>query len=183
MAGDVDNANAWDRGVFYSAPKGTTAPTDTTTAFSATWEDAGLLGESGLTREREQSFTDKFDWSGTLVRSIKGTEKRTFKVTVIEDNDTVFKLTNPGSESSTTTGVTTRIVKTTTRNNLAFAFEVGDGETVSRYIIPSGEIVAVGPSVLSREDLTTVELTIVAYPASDGTVYREITDHVGAVVA
>lgn len=183
MAGSVDNANAWDRGIFYSAPKGTTAPVDTSTAFSATWKDAGLLGESGLTEENEKNFTDRFDWSGTLIRSIKGTEKRTFKVTVVEDNDTVFKLTNPGSTSSTATGTTTRVVKTSTRDNLAFAFETGDGTTVSRIIVPSGEITNVGPATRSREDIVSREFTIVAYPASDGTLYREITNHVGAVVA
>lgn len=184
MEGDADNTNIWEGADVYVADVGTTAPTDTATAFAAGWDPLGLLSaDDGLTESRDEDSSDHYAWGGLLVRTVRSKHKRTFQVTILEDTAITFGLINPGSTQSTTTGVTTRVVKKPTSDPRAFAFETVDGATTSRLLIPKGEITEVGEKVRKEDDLTAVQITVTVYPAADGTIYREITDAPGAVVA
>lgn len=184
MEGDADNTNIWEGADVYVGDVGSTAPTDTTTAFGAAWDALGLLSaEDGLTESREEDRSDHYAWGGVLVRTVRSKHKRTFQVTILEDTAITFGLINPGSTQSSAAGVTTRVVKKPTSDPRAFAFETVDGDTTSRLLIPKGEITEVGERVRKEDDLTAVTITVTVYPGSDGTLYREITDAPGAVVA
>lgn len=184
MSGDADNTNIWEGADVYVADVGTTAPTDTATAFGAGWDPLGLLSaDDGLTEARDEDRSDHYAWGGVLVRTVRSKHKRTFQVTILEDTAITFGLINPGSTQATATGVTTRVVKKPTSDPKAFAFETIDGDTTSRKIIAKGEITEVGEVVRKEDDLSAVPITITVYPASDGELYREITDAPGAVVA
>lgn len=176
MAGDVDAPRIWTGADVYVAPTGTTAPTDTTTALAAGWEALGLLSDDGASESRDEDSTDHYAWGGVLVRTTRSKHKRTIVVTALEDNDTVFKLVNPGSTSATATGTTTRVVKVPTPDPRAFVFELVDGDVTLRRHIAKGEVVSVGDVTLAESDLTAFELTINVYPAADGTLYTDITD-------
>jgi hypothetical protein len=184
MSGDADNTNIWEGADVYRAPVGTTAPVDVSTPFGAGWDPLGLLSaDDGLTEARDEDRSDHYAWGGLLVRTVRSKHKRTFQVTLLEDTAITFGLLNPGSTQSTTTGVTTRVVKKPTSDPQAFAFETVDGTTISRKLIPKGEITEVGEAVRKEDDLTAVTITVTVYPASDGTLYREITNAPGAAVA
>lgn len=184
MEGDADNVNIWESADVLVADVGTTAPVDTSSAFGAGWDPLGLLSaDDGLTETREEDRSDHYAWGGVLVRTVRSKHKRTFQVTILEDTAITFGLINPGSTQSTTTGVTTRVVKKPIADPKAFAFETVDGATTSRKLIPKGEITEVGEVVRKEDDMSAVTITVTVYPASDGTLYREITDAPGAVVA
>ena len=184
MAGDPTFTNIWLGGDAYCAPVGTTGVTDVTTAWPAAWKALGLLSdEAGLTQTREEDSNDYYAWGGVLVRTVRSKHKRTFTVTAIEDNDTIFKLLNPGSTSTATAGVTTRVVKVPGSDVRAFGFETRDGAITSRLLIPRGEVTAVGDLVRVETDLSSAELTVTVYPAADGTLFREVTNAPGAVPA
>ena len=185
MAGDTANARIWLKGDCYVAPVGTTAPTDLTTAWDPAWTALGVLSEDGLTEARNDDSNDYGGWGTGIFRTVRSKHKRTFKVMALENNNVVFQLVNPGSTSATATGVTTRTVKdpTLTHDVRAFGFETHDGAVNRRILVPKGEVTEVADVTSSQGDLTGWELTITVTPASDGTLYTELTDDAGAVVA
>jgi hypothetical protein len=182
MAGDVDAPRIWTGADVYVAPVGSTAPTDTTTALDAAFKALGLLSDDAASEARSEDSTDHYAWGGILVRTTRSKHKRTIKVTALEDNDTVYKLVNPGSTSATATGTTTRVVKVPTTDPRAFVLQLNDGDTILRRHIAKGEVVEVGDVTLSETDMTAYELTINVYPAADGTLYTDITDSATAAV-
>ncbi len=181
MAGDTANPRVWVNADVYTAPVGTTAPTDVTAAWSAAWKALGLLSEDGMTEGRDEDTTDHFAWGGILVRTTRSKHKRTIKVTALEDNVTVFGLVNPGSTWVTASGVTTRTVKVPTPNIRAFGIERGDGTVKARRAIPRGEVIEVGDIESTDADMTMVELTINVYPDSSGVLWYDITNDAQAV--
>ena len=182
-AGDPTNTTVWKGTDAYVAPVGTTAPTDLTTAWPAAYKALGLVSEDGLTIGRDQDTDPKYDSYGSVVRVVKGNETRTFTLTVLEDNAVLFDLLNPGSTAATTTGVTTRTIKTAVSDPRAFGFQNQDGATIkSRLLIPKGEVTEVGETQRQGTELASREITITVYPAADGTLYKEITNAPGAVV-
>lgn len=182
MAGDTANPRVWLGADCYVAPVGTTAPTDTTTAWAAPWAPLGLLSEDGATESRNEDVKDHFAWGGILIRTTRSKHKRTIKVTALEDNLAVFGVVNPGSTAATALGITTRTVKVPTADPRAFALELRDGAITTRRSIARGEVVEVGDVSLSDADMTAYELTINVYPSSDGVLYTDITDDPQAVV-
>jgi hypothetical protein len=180
--GDVANPRIWLDGDVYYAPVGTTAPTDVTTAFSATWKALGLLSDEGLSESREEDTEDYFAWGGKLIRTVRSHHKRSFSVTALESNSAVWSLVNPGSATPVTaTGITTRIAKVPTANPLAFAFHIIDGTVITRIIVPRGELVEIGDVVRGEGDIEMRELTFSVYASSTAVLYNEITNDAQAV--
>jgi hypothetical protein len=182
MAGDSANARVWESFDVYKAPLGTAAPVDLTTAWAAAYVALGLGTEDGITLTRDQSVDQKYDWNGNLVRVVKGSLALTIAFTLIEDNDAVFKALNPGSTATTATGITTRVYKKPTTDISSFGIQTVDGAVTSRLYIPRGEVLVSGDEPRTRGELTTRAATLQVYPATDGTLYREITNAAGAVV-
>lgn len=183
MAGDTANPRIWANADVYSAPVGSTAPTNIATAWAAAWVAFGLLGEDGITETRNDTENTFYALGSILVRRVRSRHERTFTVIALEDNKTLWPVLNPGSPTPTTaTGVTTRIAKVPTANVLAFGLQTVDGTVTRRIVIPRGEITNIGDrTVASESEMATYELTITVYPASDGTLYTEITNDPQAV--
>lgn len=181
MAGDTANPRLFTNADVYVGAIGSTAPTDLTAAWAATWKPLGLLSEDGMTESRDQDETDHYSWGGILVRTTRSKHKRTLKVAALENNLNVFGLVNPGSTAVTATGVTTRTIKVPTPDPRAFGFEMLDGLVKYRRVVPRGEVVAVGDVVYCDGEMTAYELTINIYPSSTGVLYVELTDDLQAV--
>lgn len=181
MAGDTANPRVWLDADVYTAPLGSTAPTDVSSDWDSAWEPVGLLSEDGMTESRDETQTDHRAWGGILVRTTRSQHKRTFTVTALEDNPVVYELVNPGSSSETVEGtegaldVTTREIVTPKSAPKAFGFELIDGDYTKRLIIPRGEIFSVGQVSASETAMSMYELQVTVYPAADGVLYQEIT--------
>lgn len=176
MAGDTSNTHAYeDAPDLYVADVGTTAPTTLAASFGVGWTAVGLLGDDGMTETREQDSSDHYAWGSILLRTIKSKHKRTFRAVLMEDNATTFGLLNPGSSTTTATGVDTRVVKAPAANIKAFGFDLKDGgASVKRIIIPRGEVTEVGDAVYSDGDVTGHEVTITVYPDASGNYFTEL---------
>jgi hypothetical protein len=184
MAGDTDNPRIWANAEVYVADVGEVAPTTVSAAWGSGWDDLGLVGEDGISEARSETVTPFRALGGILVRTVKSAHERTFTVTALEDTPQVFDVVNPGSTQSTTTGLTTRVVKVPQANVKAFGIERRDGDVTSRILIPRGEVTAVGDAIVASDsEMAGRELTITVYPAADGTLYTELTDDPQAVVA
>ncbi len=182
MAGDIANPRIWLGADVYVAPVGSTAPVDVTTAYAAAWVPLGLLSEDGMTENREDDKTDHYDWTGLLVRTTRSKHKRTFRVTALEDNKTVWALANPGSTATSVSPLTTRTVKLPIPDPRAFSFELKDGAITKRLLVAKGEVTEVGDVVYSAEEMTMKELTISVYPSAAFVLYTEILNDLSAVV-
>lgn len=176
MTGTPENARLWTGADVYVAPVGSTAPTTLVAALDAAFDPLGLLGTDGLTESRESDSSDFFAWGGTLVRTVRSKHKRTFSFVALEDNPTTFGLANPGSEiAAAVSGVVTRTIKTPTKDERAFLFQMSDGDEISRRrIIPRGEVTEIGDVTYTEEDLAVIEFTVTVYPASDGVLFLDI---------
>ena len=179
---DIDNPRIWEGADVMVAPVGSTQPTDIATAWDAAFISLGLLGEDGLTLSGEHDTTEHRAYGGVHVRTTKSKFKKTFKVIALEDNKTVWALVNPGSTAATTTGITTRTVKTPTADPRAFGIEMTDGSITKRVVIPRGEVVDVSEISISDDSMAAFELTIEAYASEAGVFFIEITDDTQADV-
>lgn len=176
MAGDTSNPRVWANADVFTAPLGTTAPTDVASGLDSDWDDLGLMSEDGFTEAATDSQDDKYAYGGILVRTTRSKHKRTMKVIALEDNPIVFGLVNPGSDASTTGSITTRNVKVPVTDRRAFLLELRDGDLTKRRVIPSGEILDIGDIAISDSEMVAYEMTITIYPDADGVLYIDITD-------
>jgi hypothetical protein len=176
MSGDPTNAALWQNADVYIAPSGTAGPTDVSTAWGASWDAVGLLdGDKGFTEARSDTSNDHYAWGGILVKKTKSKHKRTIKFIALEDNATVFGLVNPGSTRATASGITTASVHVPTNAEFAIGFEVRDGSKVRRRSVLRATLDSVGDVVDSEGSLAAYEVTVVLYPASDGTLYTDVS--------
>lgn len=181
MSGESANARIWLNAAVFVGDVGATAPADVTTEINAAdFSDLGLLSEDGMTIARSDDIQSHFAWGGILVRKTRSKHERTIKVIALEDNDVVFNLVNPGSTSETVGDLTTREYHTPTTDRRSFVIERIDGDIVSRLHVADGEILEVGDEESSDSGISTRELTITVYPASDGLLYTELSNDPGA---
>lgn len=176
MSGSTSNAQSWDGADVFAGPTGTAGPTDLTTALNVAFEAVGLLdGDEGFTEGRDEDRADHYAWGGILVKTTRAHHKRTLRFVALEDNATMFGIVNPGSTTTTTTGTDTRTVKSPVSDPRAWVFQLSDGGTVQkRRHVPSGEVTEVADIVDSEGNLTAYDITISVYPASDGTLWKDI---------
>ena len=182
MAGDTNNPRIWLGADVYVAPVGSTAPVDVSTAWAAAWVALGLLSEDGMTETRNDDVTDHHAWGNILVRTVRSKHKRTFQVTALEDNKTVWAVANPGSTATSVSPLTTRTVKVPTTDPRAFGFELRDGGITKRIAVPRGEILEIGATVYNESDIAMKELTVTVYPSAAGVLYTELLNDLSAVV-
>jgi len=180
MAGDTTNAKLWAGADVFVDFDGTgVTPADVTTAWDAGWEAAGLLDpEEGFTEAREEETSEFYAWGGILVKKAKTRHKRTIKFVALEDNDTTFRLVNPGSTRAADTvnpELMVSTVKVPKYEEFQIGFEVHDGDEVRRRICERAEIEEIGEVKDSETELTVYEITVVLYPDATGTLYTELS--------
>lgn len=179
MAGNTSNAKLWaGADVFVGFEENSpTMPTDVSTAWGAGWDAAGLLDpEEGFTEAREEETSERYAWGGTLVKKVRSRHKRTIKFVALEDNETTFRLMNPGSTRTvdTTSGLTTSNVKVPKYEEFSIGFETTDGNLVRRRIVERAEIENVGEIKDAETQVTVYEITVVLYTDPDGDLYTEL---------
>jgi hypothetical protein len=180
VAKNVDNVRVYgdiDSAVWVAA-KGTTAPTDPTTAPGAGFVELGWLGEDGMTEMREVDTDQKRAWQGAaIVRTVRTSDTRRFKFVCLETNKTTIGLTRPGSTPSTAAGVTTTSVKAYTGSDKrAWIIDQRDGSVDNRKVVPDGEVVEMGDITGQNGELVAYEVTVECYPDSSGVLYIEYSN-------
>lgn len=173
MALDPDNVRVALTGAVYTAPKGTTAPTDSTSSYAGGWEDLGWLNENGVEEDYNDDVKDIKGWQGgATVRKVISGSEATFKFTCIETSSTVLELYHKGDTVSA--GVLE--VHNPTPDERAFAFDTIDGDIHERIIIPRGEVTDRGAIKHVSDDAKAYELTVTAYPDADNLVCLKYSD-------
>jgi len=184
-----DNALVLLDGFVYVGPVGTTAPTNTTTALNAAFDEVGWLGESGFGETRSNNATEVYGVNGSLIRNVRTNDTRKFTFEALERNAIVNGLTRPGSTPATATGITTTPVKAFTGTDgrawvLEEHFTAGDGTVVIRRVsIALGEAAVTGTITDNHSGLSVVQFEVTCFPSADGVLYTDITDNAAESVS
>ena len=179
MANSVGNVSAGKpniSGAVYRAAKGTTAPTDASTALVAAFKLLGYCSEDGLVNSNSPSMTNIKAWGGDTVLTIQEEKEDTFQVTLLEVLNTDVLKAVYGSANVTgalATGLTIAANSTEPEEGVWAVEMVMNSSAVKRIVIPHGKITEIGDITYSDSDAIGYEITITALPDSSGNTHYE----------
>lgn len=163
-------------GAVFVAPKGTTAPTDATSALSGSFVCLGYVSEDGLTNNNDMDVSAIKAWGGAIVyRSLTELDDN-FALTLIEsENVDVLKAVYGDSNVTTDAGGTTKVeVKAEDPQERVWVFDLAlRGSRAKRIVIPDGAITSRGAITYNDSDAIGYEITVSAYPDSTGKTHTE----------
>lgn len=168
MALNADNVRVGLTGRIFMAPKGTTAPTDLTTAWAAGWLDLGYMSDDGVSLEPSTDYEEINAWQSiSPVRRVLTGVDFTLGFTAIELKADTVKLYFPGSTLATASGVhTLSIPAAPDPAEYAFGLEWEDGTITNRLVIPRGEVTERSAVTIGRSAAVGLEMTVSAYASS-----------------
>jgi hypothetical protein len=158
MANSAANVRVGVTGSVYVAPTSTPLPTDATTALNAAFNDTGYVGEGGVTESQGISTNKIKAWqNGDIVRVVQTEHELTYKWKWIESSSTVTGLIYPSGQ-----------ITGAAKGHNAYVVQVVDGVNKVRLVIPDGQITDIGDVVYDNGEEIGWEVTITAYPDSNG---------------
>ncbi len=179
MAQTVGNVTAGKPaigGAIWRAAKGTTAPTDATTALSADFKALGYCSEDGLTNNSAPSTSFIRAWGKDIVLTLLDEKNDNFQVTLIEAlNPEVLKAVY-GTENVSGTladGISVDVDNTLPEEGVWVVDMIMNSNTVKRVVIPHGVLTDLGDITYSDSDAVGYEVTITGMPGADGKTHHE----------
>lgn len=156
-------------GELYSAPQGSTAPTDSTTALDAAYTGHGYISDDGVTENWDDSVDNITAWqNATTVRSARTETTASLELTLIQSNNSVLEIFYPGSEVTGTDPDFVLEVVPTVADPRQWVLDVVDGPITYRYSILNGEITERGEVMHSNGEPIGYPITIQFYPDENG---------------
>ena len=179
MANTASNVTAGKpaiAGAIHVAPKGTTLPTNTTTALDAAFEALGYVSDAGLTNSTELETTDVKAWGGDNVLNIQTSKADKFTFTLLEVlNESVLAFVN-GSTNVTgdlSTGLTVKVNNKDIEEVSIVIDMLLRNNTAKRIVIPDCKITEIGDVVYSDSEAVGYETTVTCIPDASGNTHYE----------
>ena len=164
-------------GAVYVASKGTTLPTDATTALDLTkFVCLGYVSEDGLKNNNELTVEAIKAWGGNIVYRSLTEMNDEFALSLIETENTDVLKTVYGVSNVTVDGsgnVSVAVVAEDPEEKV-WVFELAlRGNRAKRIVIPSGAITSRDEITYNDSDAVAFGITISAYPDSNGKTHQE----------
>lgn len=163
-------------GGVYSAPLGTTLPTDATTALNASFKNLGYISSDGVKNSDKRSTDDIKAWGGDTVNTVQKEKKDTFKYTLIEAlNLDVLKEVYGASNVSgnLNTGITiTSNSSELPAHSIVIETVLTDG-ALKRIVLPNAKVTDVGDVTYDDSKNMAYDTTVTCYPDAQGNTHYE----------
>lgn len=176
-AANVSTAKPKVGGAVYSAPLGTTLPTDAITELDTTsFKSLGYISEDGLTNANTPESENIKAWGGDTVASVQTSKEDTFTYTLIEAmNENVLKEVYGQDNVSGTleTGITIKASSKELEEHCLVIDMILKGGVLKRIVIPSGKVSEVGEISYSDANAVGYATTVQAIPDTDGYTHYE----------
>lgn len=176
-------ANPLITGGFFSAPLGTTLPTDATTSLGGSYIPLGYIGDNGITQTSQRKTTDVNAWGGDLVATLQDTFDVTLKLDFLQalDADVKNAIFNTANVTVTAATVSSGTEIQVLHNSKLLETRVWVIDSYyntanMRLAIPIGRIVEVGDIKYSQKELTAYNATLKTFPDSAGNNIYEYDD-------
>ncbi|MBQ9027402.1 MAG: phage tail protein [Lachnospiraceae bacterium] len=166
-------------GAIFVAPKGTTLPTDATTALNPAFTCLGYCSEDGVTNSNSVESSTVKAWGGDVVLSMQTGKSDSFKFKLIEVlNLDVLKFVYGDDNvigTDLATGITIKSNGSEAEEKALVVDMVMRDDNLKRIVIPAGKLSSLGDIVYKASDLVGYDVTISAAPdSSDNTHYEYI---------
>ena len=163
-------------GAVFVAPKGTTLPTNATTALSSAFVCLGYVSEDGLKNNNELTVEAIKAWGGNIVYRSLTEMNDEFNLALIETENVDVLKTVYGENNVTVDGsgnVSIDVVAEDPQEKV-WVFELAlRGNRAKRIVIASGAITSRDEITYNDSDAVAFGITISAYPDSNGKTHQE----------
>lgn len=163
-------------GAIWTAPLGTTLPTDTQTALGADFKCLGYCSEDGLTNSTDLESETIKAWGGDTVLTIQKSKDDKFKFTLLEVlNEDVLKFVYGTSNVTGTlsTGIAIKANNKDVEERVIVIDMILRDNTSKRIVIPDCKISELGDITYSDSDAVGYETTLACMPDSTGNTHYE----------
>ena len=155
-------------GAIFRAPKGTTLPTDATTALdTSVWKDIGFVSEDGVTNSNSRDSEDIKAWGGVTVLSSQTDVTDTWQAQFIESlNVEVLKMVfgEKNVSGDLENGITVT-VNAAEALEAAYVFDmILKGGVLKRVVLPCAKMSELGDTVYKDDEAIAYDVTLTALP-------------------
>ena len=173
---NVSTAKPKVGGAIYSAPAGTTLPTDATTALDKAFTGLGYISDDGLSNKNTPS-SDKINaWGGDTVAVVQKEKDDEFTYTLIEslNTDVLKEVYGPDNvQGDLDSGISIKANATPLPAHVIVADTILKNGVLKRIVIPNGQVSELGEVKYGDEDAIGYETTLTAVPDKDGNSHYE----------
>ena len=180
MSGKATNVTAGKpktSGAVFTAPVGSTLPTDAVTSIasiSEAYKDLGYVSEDGLTESISIATSAIKEWGGSIVLITQDEKTATFKFKLIEYlNKEVQKFANGDEAVSGTieSGLKISVTDADADERVLVFWQILRGGIPLRIVVPRCKITAIGDIVYKGNEAVAYDLTVQAIKNDSGQYY------------